>query len=330
MPASKSQRAPCFSGQDDEILSEFLREYEDLANGNGLTEKQKVETILRYVPRSLSNLWSTLPGYQTATWSSFRAELEELYPDIDARTRCTRQGLTEFVELSAEYRIRNERDILKYYRNFLTIALPLVKEGKLTHDDFHAEFFKGFHTDDQNVLAVQVRFTNPHHPTNEPFNIQDVLSAARQYFASDQFHKPPQRHAHTDLRGCSKTRRNDPERLIQQLFGDKCSRKPARDDDSDSDQEDSDAECPEYKTCSVCFKEPSLARTQPNDDDDAATLITKLRNLSVCEPSYFVLYSQCQERFPSIAQLLPKPDLFAAQMPPASATVAYQSPPTPA
>ena len=83
MPTSKSQRAPRFSGQDDEILSEFLHEYEDLANGNGLTEKQKVETILRYIPRLLSNLWSTLPGYQTATWSSFRAKLEELYPDID-------------------------------------------------------------------------------------------------------------------------------------------------------------------------------------------------------------------------------------------------------
>jgi len=60
MPAARSQRAPRFSGQDDEILSEFLREYEDLSDDDGLTQKQKVETILRYVPRSLRNLWMTL------------------------------------------------------------------------------------------------------------------------------------------------------------------------------------------------------------------------------------------------------------------------------
>ena len=36
------------------------------------------------------------------------------------------------------------------------------------------------------------------------------------------------------------------------------------------------------------------------------------------EPSYLVLYSQCQEQFPSIAQHLPKPDLFSARAPPSS------------
>lgn len=71
MPAAKSQCTPHFSGQDDEILTEFLREYEDLAVGNGLTEQQKVETILCYVPHSPCNLWVTLPaiGLQDGTIS---------------------------------------------------------------------------------------------------------------------------------------------------------------------------------------------------------------------------------------------------------------------
>ncbi|KAH9024397.1 hypothetical protein EDB84DRAFT_1273924 [Lactarius hengduanensis] len=124
MPAARSQRVPRFLGQDDEILEEFLQEYGDLADGNGLSERQKVETILRYVPRSLQKLWSTLPGYRSVRWRHFRAQLEELYPDIAARTRCTCQGLTQFVELSARNRIREEKDVLRYYRNFLTIAAP--------------------------------------------------------------------------------------------------------------------------------------------------------------------------------------------------------------
>ncbi|KAH9019770.1 hypothetical protein EDB85DRAFT_1816745, partial [Lactarius pseudohatsudake] len=132
MPAARLQRAPRFSGQDDEILEEFLREYEDLADGNGLSERQKVETILRYVPRSLQKLWSTLPGYVNVRWCHFRAQLEELYPDIAGRTRCTRQGLSQFVELSARSCIRDESDVLKYYRNFLTIAAPLLQDNKLT------------------------------------------------------------------------------------------------------------------------------------------------------------------------------------------------------
>ncbi|KAI9437144.1 hypothetical protein H4582DRAFT_1793733, partial [Lactarius indigo] len=132
MPAARSQRAPHFSGQDDEILAEFLREYKDLADGNGLSERQKVEMIIRYVPRSLQNLWSMLPGYVNVRWRHFRAQLEELYPDIAARTRCTRQSLTQFVELSVENRIHDENDVLKYYRNFLTIAAPLLRDNKLT------------------------------------------------------------------------------------------------------------------------------------------------------------------------------------------------------
>ncbi|KAH8976612.1 hypothetical protein EDB92DRAFT_1823619 [Lactarius akahatsu] len=149
MPAARSQCAPRFSGQDDEILEEFLQEYEDLADGNGLSERQKVETILRYVPRSLQKLWSMLPGYVNVRWHHFRAQLEELYPDIAGCTRCMCQGLSQFVELS------------------------------LTDDDFHAEFFKGFHAENQDILADQVFNINPHHPANQPFDAQDVLSAAR-------------------------------------------------------------------------------------------------------------------------------------------------------
>ncbi|KAH9012416.1 hypothetical protein EDB83DRAFT_2578643, partial [Lactarius deliciosus] len=290
--------------------------------------------ILRYVPRSLRNLWSTLPGYINVRWRHFQAQLEELYPDIAARTRCTRQGLTQFVELSARNRIRDESDVLKYYRNFLTIAAPLLRDNKLTDDDFHAEFFKGFHADDQDILADQVFNVNPHHPANQPFDAQDVLSAARRYFASDRFHKPLQCRVRNDLRGRSRTCREDPNKLIQRLFGDKRASKPAaRDSDSDSEPEDEDAStAPKrstYETQNVRFKESSSAQVQYKDEDDPVALVAKLKGLSVHEPSYLVLYSQCQERFPSIAQNLPKPELFPAQVPSVSATVAYQSPPAP-
>ncbi len=272
-----------------------------------------------------------LPGYHAASWHHFRAQLEDLYPDIATSTQCTCQGLTEFIELSARCRVHDEGDVLSYYWNFLTIAIPLLEDGKLTDDDFNTKFFKGFHLDDQDTLADQVFNINLCHPVNQPFDIQDILLAAHQYFASDQFHKLLQCRVQNDLHSHSKTHRGDPEKLIQWLFGDKRTPKAAtRDDDSESEQEEDDTPTPErstYETRSVRFKDPSLARSQTNKEDDSLALVTKLKALLVHEPSYLVLYSQCQERFPTIAQHLPKLELFPTQVPPISATVAYQSPP---
>ena len=335
MPAAKSQRAPRFSDKNGEILSEFLRNYEHLADGNGLTEKQKVETILRYVPRSVRNFWSALPGYAPANWHHFRAEIESFYPDIAARTRCTRQVLTEFLELSAESLIHDENDIMKYYRSFLTIALPLLQDNKISDDDFNAEFFKGFHADDQDILADQLLKMNPRHPASKPFEVKDVVSAARWYFANDRFHKPLQLRVRSELRGRPKSRRRDPEKFIQRLFGDdRPSKQSVRDNNSsDSEPEQDDApavlERPTYDTRNGRFKESGSAKTQqPGDKDDLVALVTKLKSLSVHEPSYLVLYSHFQEHFLNIVQHLPKPDLFATQS--STATVAYQAPSVPA
>ena len=130
-------------------MSEFLHEYE------ALTERQKVEEITRYVPRNLHKLWVTLPGYKAFKWHHFHRELEELHPDAEEHA-CTRQELSRFVELSAETHIWNEKDVMKYYRNFLTLAVPLAENHVLTANDFNAEFFRGFHRDDQNIIAEEI------------------------------------------------------------------------------------------------------------------------------------------------------------------------------
>jgi hypothetical protein len=223
---------------------------------------------------------------------------------------------------------------MKYYRNFLTIALPLYKKNKLSDDDFHTAFFDGFHSNDQEILANIMFTTKPSHPPDEPFDTEDVVSVARRYFANDRLYKPLQQRARSELRGHSKTRQCNPDKLIQRLFGDnRGSRGPARDDsepDTESDKEaPSMPKQPTYETKSVHFRDQSSDQARLDDNDDPIALVTKLQSLSVNEPAYLVLYSQCQEHFPSMAQHLPKPNLFATQPPPAMTTVAYQSPPAP-
>ena len=86
-------RAPRFSADNDELIANFLQEYKNLADGFGLTEVQKVEMILRYVPRVLQSLWKVLLEYQDRDWHELKAHLLYLYPDTTAPSRNTKQGL---------------------------------------------------------------------------------------------------------------------------------------------------------------------------------------------------------------------------------------------
>jgi hypothetical protein len=96
-------------------------------------------------------------------------------------------------------------------------------------------------------------------------------------------------------------------------------RRRSRVTDSSSDSGDSCRS--EYETKKVCFKQPHRSRGK-DDDDDPVALVTKLQSLSVHEPSYLVLYSHCQKRFPYMAQYIPKPQLLP--VPSSSASVSYQ------
>ncbi|KAF8266264.1 hypothetical protein EI94DRAFT_1803351 [Lactarius quietus] len=186
----------------------------------------------------------------------------------------------DFIELSAEHHIHDECDILKYYCNFLMIALPLVEEKKLTQDDFHAEFFRGFHADNHNTLAREVFIMHPHQPRNRPFDIQDVLTAAWQHFASNLFHKPQQHCSHANPHGHSRTHRGDPKKFIQWLFGDKCSPKSTA-HDSDLDSEFEEDNTPAALECGLISK----------DEEDPTVLLTKLKSLSIHKLSYLILYT---------------------------------------
>jgi hypothetical protein len=341
MPSARSSRAPHFSGGEDDLITEFLHEYEDLADGFGLTEKQKLNTILRYIPRTLQHFWMTRPSFQAGYWDDFRTDLEELYPDVTALFRHTKQALETFRELSAKSRIRDEAQVLKYYRNFLTVATPLLANHRITIDDFNAAFFKGFHPSIQGIIAERFETVYPHHPVHEPFPVQGVLEAARRHFTSNQFYrrdKSQKVKTHIKHRSHAKRHHDTPDAFIQRICGGTHSlrRRRSQPADPDSDthsssdsdpesEESSDTSSPEYetKTKKVRFKQSRVSRSRRKEDNDPLALVTKLQSLSVHEPSYLVLYTQCQKRFPDIAQNLPKPQLHTATS--ASAFVAYQS-----
>lgn len=87
--------------------------------------------------------------------------------------------LEDFVDISALSRVKNEGDVMLYYRRFLQMSTPLCKSKQLTDYQRNAEFFEGFHIEGRDILPRRLYVLKPDHPRDMPWDFQDVLKAAR-------------------------------------------------------------------------------------------------------------------------------------------------------
>ncbi|KAF8272184.1 hypothetical protein EI94DRAFT_1697553 [Lactarius quietus] len=156
MPNPRSAEAPYFDDRSNDPITYFLFEYETLATSRGLSDSQKVETIVHYIARHMRDLWNTVDGHSTGHWETFKLTLENLYPDTSAATRYTLRTLQDFVDISARTRMRDEDDVMIYYRRFLTLSNPLVNSREITAKGRSDEFLLGFHPNDREPLKFRL------------------------------------------------------------------------------------------------------------------------------------------------------------------------------
>jgi predicted Fe-S protein YdhL (DUF1289 family) len=116
----------------EQKLDDFLKEYKELADSNGLSSQQKVETIIWYVAVPHCNFWMAAEGYATHDWDDFCQALRKTYMDISTWGRYTQDKLRDFVWESCKHRRREEEDILQYYRQFQVLSKPLLDANRLT------------------------------------------------------------------------------------------------------------------------------------------------------------------------------------------------------
>jgi hypothetical protein len=69
---------------------------------------------------------------------------------------------------------------------------PPVIANQISDDDYSTEFFRGFHPDDQEVLASCLFAMKPQHPAHQPYNFNNVSTAMCGYFSNAQFYRPLQ------------------------------------------------------------------------------------------------------------------------------------------
>jgi hypothetical protein len=336
----RATKTPSFDGMTGEPIVDFLIDYGELADGHNLTDQQKVETILRYIPPPQRDLWKTLKGYATGDWTTFRRELEKLYPDVDAAMRYSRQALLDLVNLSARTRMRDEKDVFDYYRRFLAISNPLSDSNQISSDECNSEFFRGFHPYDRASIANRLYPLHPNRPRNKPYDYKDVFSVAQGYFADLQFYRPdeapnypppsdPSRWPRHPYGEDQTSRWYDREPTFHQrdmdfpcdLNNRNPTRHPITQQDCDTQPNLPDPPKAEYETRKVRFADQQPQKVSAQENDDLEDMVLKMHGLSVRDPAYAVLYAQVSHRFPNAAKPLPLPDFGQA-----TTTVAYQTP----
>ncbi len=112
MPPAHSHCAPFFSGHVGDPLDDFLHEFEELAISCALTDQQKIETIICYIPNDLRDLWKILDSYATHDWVLFRQLLEWTYETTSAQSRYSKQKLYDFIHYNSRMCMCDGEDIM--------------------------------------------------------------------------------------------------------------------------------------------------------------------------------------------------------------------------
>ena len=187
MPYVRDNKAPHFSGEVGEQLDDFLREYEELATTCVLTDQQKVETILRYVPPKLQDLWKNLEGYSIHDWPAFKRSLESVYRATSTEAKYSKDKLYDFVFYNSQYRMRSEDDVHRYYREFFVYCLPLLNANEMTTGDRDSAFWFGFHPEDRSKLSFRLLAKLPNQRSHKHFAIEEVFTTALSVFGSTPY-----------------------------------------------------------------------------------------------------------------------------------------------
>jgi len=184
MPSARSKLAPYFFSEVHNPIKEFLQEYKELADSNGLTRQQKVETIIHYINPSQWDIWRSLADFINQDWDDLCAELRDKYVSPTMEGHYSRQKLLEYIERSAQVSMKDESDVLKYYRNFNTLSKPLLDRTHMTIGEHNATFWLGFHPEDRQALHEWLIAKQPDKPstTRTSFKVQELCSLATMTF----------------------------------------------------------------------------------------------------------------------------------------------------
>ncbi|KAJ7482379.1 hypothetical protein B0H11DRAFT_1863110 [Mycena galericulata] len=184
MPLPGEPTAPRFRGRSS-ALRAFLFHYERLLTKNNIVDPDaQCEEILQYCSPRVAAFIRGCASYHAHNWPELRAELVQWYgpeppmPLHVVRKHADQARLTPLETLPQWKR---------YYRSYCAVAGELHNTGQLDTSSYLRYFFRGIHPELQKDLTRCLWRVRPEHDAAQPWPMEDVCLAARQWLTSNRW-----------------------------------------------------------------------------------------------------------------------------------------------
>jgi hypothetical protein len=187
MPARHTREAPkTFRGKYSEV-DIFLRTYDKLLKKYNVTDSQeKCELILEYCSTEVTEFIKSLKHFKDHNWTNLRDAIWKYYDAEKVSQRYHPSDLTTFARKCSGKAIQSMEEWKKYYRKYNAIY-GNMGTSSLTENEKNGYFWLSIHRSLRDELLPQINIQDPTRNKRNAPSIDQVCSAAEEYFQRDQF-----------------------------------------------------------------------------------------------------------------------------------------------
>jgi hypothetical protein len=140
----------------------------------------KKKHACRYVDIDTSELWESLPEYVSGiSFDDFRAAVHKLYPGSEDDRKWSISDMDKLVGEQLRVGILDASDLGIYYCSFYNITQYLHAKNRISEAEQSRAFVRGFQSSLWIRIARRLELKFPDHYPDDPYNLEDIHSAAK-------------------------------------------------------------------------------------------------------------------------------------------------------
>ncbi|KXN87341.1 hypothetical protein AN958_08931 [Leucoagaricus sp. SymC.cos] len=178
MPVPGTKQAPDFDSKNPKDLRELLEEFEELAERNGLTVKEKAKMVVKYVDKETKAFWKRLEGYNQ-DYGTLKKKIMKAYSKTLLDDKPTVAHLVKIINQSAKEDVEDEEDLDTYYRKFWIIAADLVEANVINDKQRDEYFWKGIPCDLHYAIGDHLEAQDKNYESSEVPEMEKAVEAGR-------------------------------------------------------------------------------------------------------------------------------------------------------
>ncbi|KXN85038.1 hypothetical protein AN958_11776 [Leucoagaricus sp. SymC.cos] len=173
-----TKQAPDFDSKNPKDLKKFLEEFEELAERNGLTVKEKAKMVVKYVNKETKAFWKRLEGYNQ-DYSILRKKIMKAYSKTLLDNKLTVAHLVKLIKQSAKEDVEDEEDLDTYYHKFWIIAADLVEVNVINDKQRDEYFWKSILCDLHYAIGDCLEAQDENYGSSEVPEMEKAVEAGR-------------------------------------------------------------------------------------------------------------------------------------------------------